>query len=651
MRYLDQAISKFNYSRSNPLAQKVNIDEYLHEIHKLSRPEFEELYISRPITLAPRLEEELTAYITGLTISDLQSDNFERLENDEIAQKYYDGSTSVLKRTGKTMSIVAPKGSGKTTFLHHYLEVDVAKLSSTQKKWNFVTPIFDFKERVTVGAIHDELAVKNEIANFLDRFLLDYLYPGSLKGKELFYKNVYLVDLMVFSDVLLKYGLSADICEFGSSEYRDQVQCIEKYKCENPFDYISRKYDHYLNAFPEMWIIVGIDNIDHHIPENPDKIIAIFKQLNDIMNIDIIYALRDTSFLHLNSIVKHDAWGAGFVEVLEPINLSPIAAPRIKITLDRASGNLSTDERGLLKEIASQTLLPGLGSHKGPKYNFDLVWEWIGSLTNYNYRYSLELLGRAMKSYHLFDEEFEREKYRPARRFDSIKGGIHVKKMKTALINGLELFYSTENSGSPVVNLFDCSEANRDGMYIIKIKILQYLTRQSNFKLIDVYNNLSRILGKGYSRAVKSILFEMANKGLIILINDARVPLVLGEDRASITKFEDISLMSGYIGACGKFHLSELLCDDIYLDEMKYATDLEVESYDRVFLTVPETTTRQRKVSTRKFMQFIERIEKRYSGWSKNLQVKPDLITHSIIEYEKTKAYEEYFYSKKSSFD
>jgi hypothetical protein len=328
--------------------------------------------------------------------------------------------------------------------------------------------------------------------------------------------------------------------------------------------------------------------------------------------------------------------------------MSEIGAPRIRATLERARDLLSTEEQELLAEIASQTIINAIG-RRTVKFNFDIIWSWIQRMTNYNYRYALDVLNRSLRSFHLFDHNFERERHNPARRFDSIKGGIHVKKMKTALINGLALFYSPDQSATPIVNLFDAGDLKLAGNHILRVKMLQYISLKEVFELNEISNKFVNVFGREYATAIERSLFEMVLKGLIVIVNKSGVP-VFGDDfggHGGIEGYEDIQILTGQIAACGRFHVDELLDDDIYLDEMKYATDFDAKRYERIFERVPEKHPVLRKHSTRRFIKEISKIEERFANHSTTLGIGRDRITQSIKAYDTQKAWEDYFHPRK----
>lgn len=643
MRYSDHRTSSLNYSRSNLLAQRINVHEYFEDIHKQSPPEFKQFYVKRTPNVAPSIEDELLSYLSSMTISNLADTSHATVPAPDPTELRTRISGESRSRRTQTVTIVAPKGSGKTTFLHYFFLEDLRRLKELYPKVTFVTPIFDFREQVTAGMIRLETSVKAQIREHVDKQLIETLWPGATTDKLKYYEHVYKLDLELFPDILLAFGQSNDAHKFGSPEYLRQVECLNSYKTQNPFDYLSKRVGYYRKQFPDIWIIITVDNVDHHLPENPNGIIAIFQQLKEKIDTDLIFALRDTSFLQLNTISRHDAWGGLRVLTLEPVDMSLIGSPRVKITLDRGRKLLSSEEQDFLAEIASQALVNEPSYNKPVKFNFEKIWNWTQHLTNYNYRYALDLLSRSLRSFHLFDDNFERERHTPARRFDHSVGGIHIKKMKTALINGLELFYSAEKSGTPVINLFDAGDLNLKGNHILRLKILQYLAKQDSFLIQEGTDRLTGVCGNVYASAIRKSVFEMIRKGIIIIINESGISMDFGDDYGGIDKFEDVSEMTGRIGACGRFHLDILLDDDIYLDEMKYGTDFDQALYHAVFERIPERTSTARKNSTRRFIKEIRNIEERFSSWSRSLGVTPDRLGHSLSEYESQKAREEFF--------
>jgi hypothetical protein len=222
--------------------------------------------------------------------------------------------------------------------------------------------------------------------------------------------------------------------------------------------------------------------------------------------------------------------------------------------------------------------------------NIDRLSELLSKISNFNIREFIKNLRIIFSSYHAFSST--------PRDSDIISDELTVtySKLIRALILGNQTYY-IESSKAPILNLFDNKLSKNNNPYL-RIRILQLLEVKAHGlgigKLIEY---LSSIFGEEEETVGKAIE-ALFLKGLI-------------EIQPTIRRYDDKidykQLLNhfAYIEYCGKYHLNELLTNDTYLDEMKYAVDMPKHYYDKVFYNRFYYTQYNRMYSTLFFIDFL----------------------------------------------
>ena len=265
-----------------------------------------------------------------------------------------------------------------------------------------------------------------------------------------------------------------------------------------------------------------------------------------------------------------------------------------------------------------------------PKFypsSFDLtiIRDWLDNLSNHNTRDMLDILLQALKSHHLTSETFG-QRFTSAFFLDR-KKNINVKRFKTAFIIGSAPYFSEVDSQTNVVNLFDAHGGAHAAWDIERrvfgLKLLQHLIGAGQFRIGDIVNQVEALLGKAYITPTKDCLRRFWQKGLLIIEGFAKNDAAYATTAPSHVEFETerVQLGEAFVTPNGLFHINSLIRDDIYLDEMKFATDLSDVEYHKVFDNRDQTDAFARLRATGIFVRSISDSESACVNLSKVLGV------------------------------
>jgi hypothetical protein len=199
----------------------------------------------------------------------------------------------------------------------------------------------------------------------------------------------------------------------------------------------------------------------------------------------------------------------------------------------------------------------------------------------------LDILLQVLKSHHLTSETFGR-RFTSTFYFDP-KHNINVKRFKTAFIIGSAPFFNEADSRTNVVNLFEADGGSNKSWpherHIFCLKLLQYLAKREAFTIGEILVEIERILGKSYLEPTRDCIRRFWQKGLIVTEALAAKETAYFTRSAKDADFSDLRVQQGhsFVSPNGRFHLGTLIRDDIYLDEMKFATDLSEDEMSAVF--------------------------------------------------------------------
>lgn len=579
--------------------------------------------------------EELAALLLNTTIKSLRIEGKDAKLDDIVA-----APTSEIK----SASIVAPKGAGKTTFLHWFLHFYLPGQISRRSRFSLLPMIFDMRVRVGIGEISDAQYITGKILEFVnDQLDIYYGFADALRDQELFYEIYYPRELEVCAAYLNTMGVGSKVAEFGSDRYMKQMDVMSRLKENRKEDYVKSKIDYYRRSNPANILLLALDNIDHHFANDPHQAVVCLQRVCNLLRVHTIITLRDTSVLDTAAFTGSGAWLTPKTFFLDELDIGELGGKRIEhvkhITTEAA---LADEEQEFLSDLVSRAFGRKTSLSNESSYNFQMAWEWLRNLSNSDYRVTLNTLSRTLCSYHLFDKDFEKERYDLVIRYDT-QHGINIKRLKTAFINGLSVYYSENYSNTNVVNLFEAGRSDYIFNYIIRLKLLQYLHKLSaRFHLGETMHKLKNIIGRGGEVCVDDAIRLFVRKGLLTIFSRGTKinPMSDGIENITVSQLGDLDAV---VSPNGNFHLEKLIHDDIYLDEMKYATDLHEQNYADVFTCEVERTARARKESTQRFIEFLG-IQEMYSGpLGKNLGVS-DIMENVRSSYEYQKKVESQYF-------
>jgi hypothetical protein len=365
---------------------------------------------------------------------------------------------------------------------------------------------------------------------------------------------------------------------------------------------------------------------------NPATAIAILNFISTKLQIPTIVTIRDTTYRLCASFDPTNAWVLPNTFILNHIPINTLCQPRLAYLKSTAKRKLSKKEK--VTSFISHILRKWYDDKdqytlNESSYNLDELWEWFYHIGNSNFRESLNILQNVLSSNHITAEEFL--KHRATSPFQyKAKYDINIKRFKMAFINGANTYYYERTSNTNIVNLFDASSFDFYLHYTFRLKILQLLYKLQKFTIKDVIKIFTDQFNTTLILYLEDTLSLFNKKQLFALdithsSTGARKYLYDG------ISFSDEKLlkMHCFIAPNGIFHHDFLIYDDIYLDEMKYATDHSDEHYKNIF-RFSEKTPRERVRSTNEFISTINNEEYFNKPISSNLDL--PLLTENILE-------------------
>lgn len=634
MRYIEKFKPHEDYSFSNHIAQRIKLDQIFGELHNLPFDKFTELYVERKIQDVNNIE--LLADITKINISAWRGftgrigkriDLVEELNRNIEAEEY------------TVLQLMSPIGSGKTTYLHHFLKVDLVELLNGIVE--IVPIIFDFRTHNVTNENMSKILyefIDNEINKNFNCF-------GDPKNEKDFHATTHKIDLEILARDLIKEGVGTNHHKLNTNQYAKQRQIIRSEMKANPLSYLNIKVRYVKDKYPKAKLIVAIDNIDQFASLNTGLAITLLNQMAENFKIDCIITLRDTTFRLFQAFDPSGAWHRPKPIILTPTTVEDIGLKRIDHLCEQIKDVLG--EKSIYFKFLRHLIYQFQHVPKKRKsYYFNVLWEWMDSLGNHNIREILDLLKFVMRSYHLTEKEFEKTKTNQFLKYNG-KRNINIKRVKTALINGFKSNYLEQHSGTPVLNLFDEGDNEFEYHYIFRLKILQYLGNQKVYTIKEMRKRLTNILGEQLLNHIKNTLSLFINKGLIAVefLTEYEYKTIYGG--GFLIDDSRISNSQAFLAPNGKFHLDVLIFDDIYLDEMKYSTDFCARDYDIIFRNQSQNEPDHRIYSTRRFIEVLTKAEQISESFFSKLKLQA-VFDEIARKYENDKWKEGYFRDPKS---
>ncbi|MFI5329562.1 MAG: hypothetical protein ACHQ2F_00795 [Desulfobaccales bacterium] len=634
MRYTDKVKDHHDgYSFKNLfLSKEEDCSVYFGDIHILHSDLFKELYVIR--NAVELLNTELLTEIesTNITTWDESISKISKGSGLEDNIKY-----SEKQHEGFFVQLVSPVASGKTTYLHYFLKFILP--NNIPNRVIYLPIVFDVREL----SINNETIHKNifeHINNSLDA-KYDFFAPPS--DRENYIRKTHTIEMKLFYDEAIRRGVPTQITnkeDIFQSQRRFLYDLFEQ-------DYAKfiRKKIQYIRSQCKTYIIFVLDNIDQHALIHIGNIRYTLSQLSKFSEIDTIISLRDTTFRLNYSYESGASFPRPRTYVLSPANADYLGKNRLEyfhkvISAKHGRNNfikfLSTfidQDAKYISQKASEV--------ERSSYDYGYIWDWLENISNKNFREMLSMLQRALESHHLTSIEFTKERVDSFDIFEMNTTNINIKRLKTAFINGASKYYNESFSDTDIMNLFDHFTYENKLHYTHRLKLLQLINSMNFFKLSKFYE---KIIHSGFfskNEIDKAIICFLQKQ----LIYSEIINPLCGYERFDMEGVIVDKLMDSvcYITPNGRFHINILIYDDIYLDEMKYATDHSKENYDKIFKNLSQKFPVGRKISTCRFVKLIQEEEEKTETFYKNYSLPMLAKKMHNSYYERKKKESEYW--------
>lgn len=467
--------------------------------------------------------------------------------------------------------LIGPVGRGKTTFLHYQLRVALPK---EHPELNLHPLIFDVRQCSSPLEFHQLFlrAIDSEIHNAFP------IYNLRGKGSE---ERLHQVYCKVFRDELVKNMVSSEFKERGAdaATYEQQARVFQRLREDDFLGFCAERirYAEGLGAASAR-VLLAVDNADQHLmQEGGEQVILSSHAVAKKLQMPLILTLRHTSFRRNNAAFSTAAINPRFL-FLSPASSNQMMARR----LDRMRALVETDQplRNFVGALAAHlTLEPTAGREKVEQ----LVRRWAEPLANGSRREVLVATLMLISSIHIASNRWD--ELRP-RQDDYLAGDFEMlsAKVKLAFISGRNAHHQEDDSTtSYVINLFLPSGPRLAIQHMLRIKLLQHLSQcdDSGTTPAELIRLCIEALGNTGKSVVEEQITNLVQRGLAELVDES--------DTLSVPKLRSpIDLRQNqdnrlHLTQCGEFHLTTLLRDDIYLDEMKMVTPLPKSVAVRVF--------------------------------------------------------------------
>jgi hypothetical protein len=615
MRYRDQALRDTEFTSPSPLFEWTAISNVLGEIHHLEEKLFSKLYLQRVYKIASPEVVRALADVTRVNIGtwretideegsgqteqlpELSPDQKELVEREELRRAKVWGSPQTV------IEVVAPVGFGKTTFLRYLLGIYLPKVYRTFLKRRLLSVIFDFRiEEVPTTTEHDSIQVATRslckyLEAQLDRSFIEFGHQTDTDAVGGYYKH----ELEIYADVLRHdYNVESDrLGKLGTELFNRQRSAIAQYKSEHVVDALNLKLVFIKKRHKDHEFVFAIDNVDQYFRFQPAIATAVGNRIVGKLKIPTIVAVRDTTHRRLGADGILDQWQNPTTIVLTTLAARQLGERRFKGIIDA----MAAEELAATKTSAPETNLERLqiktflqrilgqlsrtySQERSKSFELPVIWSWLESMSNNNVREMLNLLKTVLASRHLTSPDFERKTAKYLAFEPDMP--INVKRFKTAFINGCQPYFSEVESGTYVVNLFDFDRRTPmeeiDYPHIFALRILQLIKKKGTFWLGVFIKDLTSALDPSVQTGCERVLQRFVEKGIIAVERDLGPGMRRFEWGHQFDIREEAESNSrATITKNGDFHLSHLIYDDIYLDEMKFSADFGANEFKQIF--------------------------------------------------------------------
>jgi predicted HTH domain antitoxin len=498
--------------------------------------------------------------------------------------------------------IISPIGRGKTTFLHYQLRIE---LSRKIRDFEFIPVILDIRE------CSDLDDFKHIFLEKIDDVITNSYSCFNISTDEAMMTETHKVYCTIFAQELRKRGIESRYVnkEQDRDLHKRQSDAFAELRIKSLLVFNTNRLQ-YIRSQPEgqdKMLILAVDNSDQHLALFGAEIIVFTHAVARRLELPLILTLRDTSFRRNNPAFAISGYTPRYLN-LSRLDLDEMLNKR----LEKASSLAFEDEE--LKNLVAQLAYNFSRGEKGiVKGISKLITEWIGSLGNHNNREILKLVEIIFSSFHLTSSRFKRQRMEENDYLSHSFATLEAK-VKMAILLGAYGYYNDSANDVYILNLFDCGNHSLSCNNILRLKILQYLKLRGDTPTTgeQLVNKVVEAIGPEAGSSAMECIKKFVERGLINIIFESddfkgslvRLPFV----------FEEHKQRPLYINFCGLFHLDELLDDPIYLDEMKLATFLPENVFNKIFKKYSKTFQpfrKERQNSTLGFLYYLIQLEEK----------------------------------------
>lgn len=556
----------------------------------------------------------------------------ERFEKDN--SKHSDLTEHIFSKSGSDrffdLFILAPIGKGKTTFIYHTLLVDLPT-SFPEFKWK---PIFIDVTKCKTG--YDEYLQK--ITYKIDKTITESFECLSSKtDADLLMTHKTLCEIFQ-QDLLNKRIGSKPANKMEEPLYEKQNNFFSELEKQN-FEYFQQKRLAYAQKKePNTFIILVIDNMDQHTEHQREKMIVDAYAIASSIRIPLIITLRDTSFRNNNPHSILSSYKPDYF-CLDTVPTSKILAKRFK-NLYRDFKGKKENEMGFKFMKILEKQFDDIPENKIGHTHFSKTFPWISNVANKSNRKALDVIEKSLESKFITQGDFDRYPQK-VNEIELIDSKIHVKKLQTALLIRNNNYFIGDDSDANFINLFDCNIPTDRFNYILRFKILQYfnLDPLKSKKVGDVVNTFLEVLGDEHKQILLTSLKIMVEKGLLFIYDQSNIDNSTDELWDTNINIENYLEDDLFFSFNGLFHINDLIYNDVYLDEMKFSTNINKNDFNHIFEKYKDGFKPLHRVyrnsSTERFIKYIIKYEKKDGAY-----IDEKLKTNPIMEdvFEKYKS-------------
>ncbi len=442
--------------------------------------------------------------------------------------------------------LVGDVGTGKTTYIHHYFKVKIKKYNFKHKIFGIVINLKDLGNFENVSFEIIEEFVHKKIHEDLCSQYSNISSPDIDLAKKLFYQ-----ELIPYNNLI---------------QFKKEKNNFEEYFFAKIFELISntklfnKARIRYLQN-EGIKISIVIDNVDHFDKNTQEKFFSLSVNLMTELKVQTIMSARDYTLPFAFRHVPVSAFDYRFLH---------LALPDTKIMLQkRIDYLLKSDFIGKIFQYARKNQID-IYTPSGKHYilqrsdlqnefetilnsliNSDEIICILEKLSDHDIRAMLKMIRIALSSGYLFTEDRKNRNKLDERDF-----------LRAIMCGNNQHYMPGDISTTSVINIFDNEEPNYQGNNFIRLRSLQSIkVFGEKVDITEIYKFMESI---GYNK-------EKVEKVLQLFINWDLIesPFYEGQDIVN----DNIQTLK--LTYAGEYYLEELIYNEVYIDEIKYATYMD----------------------------------------------------------------------------